>query len=274
MHWLLNLKLKTRNYLNQNSFSCFKQRVIPLLGIILSFCWLDPPTGFSQSSYNPRLYTPQRLAQSSLKLQRAKQERFWLGSGEATANYIEQDFPLDQDFTGISWEYTEQLYHGRDGSGGWLTSWSLLDTRFELNAADTFGNQHQLQTHLLAGVWGLGLTRQLKMSNDYLLMFGADIYLGIGLIQFSKKLNYSYGRVENFSEKYGFDVVTGWDSFILLEYDESWLFGWKRSFYRNKVTIDYDDFQAYLTHISSTIFFIGRRFGQVSCVPTAYVSCD
>jgi len=229
--------------------------------------------GQAYAQYNPRLYTPQRIAQKSLNLPNAKQERFSLGTGEARANYIEESYPLDKDFSGTSWEYMEQLYHGKNGGGGWVTSWSLLDTRFAIDETDERLNRHDLQAHLLSGIWGLGLSRQLIWSNDYLLMFGADLYLGIGLLQFRKTLTNSGSVKTEFGERYGFDVVTGWDSYILMEFEESWIVGWKRTFYRNKLRIEYSDELAFLTHIESTLFFLGRRFGQVSCVATQYVPC-
>lgn len=225
-------------------------------------------------SYNPRLYTPQKLAQRGFKMQTPKQERIWVGTGEARANYIEEAYPLDHDFSGVSWEYHEQLYHGSEGKGGWATNWALLDTRFEIDEVDDLLHRHDLKTHLLSGLWGFGLSRQLKASNDFLVMFGANLFLGIGLLQFEKKLTLASGKTHEFGQKYGFDVVTGWDGYILSEVYESWFLGWKRSFYRNKVTIDYSDQPAFLTHIESTLFFLGKRFGKVSCVSTAYVKCD
>lgn len=239
-----------------------------ILGLAL-FCG-----GQAFAQYNPRLYTPQRLAQKGLSLPAAKQERFSLGTGQAQANYYEESYPLNEDFNGISWEYWEQLYHGNDGGGGWSTSWSLLDSRFEIRKDDEIGHNHHAKTHLLAGLWAFGLDRQQKLGRKYMTMFGANLYLGIGLVQFSKQLTYIDGREYNFDPKYGFDLVTGWDGHILLEYDESWFLGWKRSFYRNKIKIEYSEEVAFLTHIESTLFFVGRRFGQVSCVSTAYVICD
>ena len=113
----------------------------------------------------------------------------------------------------------------------------------------------------------------LLISNNFQIGATADLVGGLGMAIFKKHYRTASGQEINFDEKFGFDLLTGYQMTAFFDINNYWTVGFKTSVYRNRIYVEFGDINGQLDHIHSSMIFIGLKQGYVDCVPTAYVQC-
>ena len=151
---------------------------------------------------------------------------------------------------------------------------ALMDTRFERSFEDTDGNYHHVNTRVFHSYFSLGLGKAFEMNNKLHLGGFVDLIGGFGIIVFKKDYTLASGQDIKFSEKFGFDLLTGYQLAVFMDLNNYWVIGWKTAYYQNRLYLEFGDTVGNLNHMHSNMMFIGTKLGFTDCVPTAYVQCD
>jgi hypothetical protein len=193
------------------------------------------------------------------------EQRVWYGFGQANGHYSEDKSGISEPVTGRSDEFMiDHKFNRRNFNKGQTRSFSVLDTGFDENIEGS-----RIRGRIGAFLWGFGYLKKYEFSQKFDGFVTGEAFGGIGVINFRKDSN-DY----NYPEKWGFNIPFGLSVMFGLEYDEKYVFGWKRNQIHSRIKAEYDDIETgHLRHWYSTIFLVGLRFGAESCVPTAYVSC-
>ena len=90
------------------------------------------------------------------------------------------------------------------------------------------------------------------------------------VLSFSKK-NYilASGQDKKFSEKFRFDLLTGYQFAVFMDLNNYWVFGWKTAYYQNRLYLEFGDIVGNLNHMHSNMMFIGTNLGYTDCMLTA-----
>ena len=118
---------------------------------------------------------------------------------------------------------------------------ALMDTRFEHSFEDTDGNYHHVNTRVFHSYFSLGLGKAFEMNNK--LHFGGTVDLigGFGIIVFKKDYTLASGQNIKFSEKFGFDLLTGYQLAVFVDLNNYWVIGWKTAYYQNRLYLEFGD---------------------------------
>lgn len=192
----------------------------------------------------------------------------WFGYGEAVGNYREDRYQLNENIKGLDLEYNEYQFQPIGGRG-WSRSFFVSKLEVATQFKDIDGTSHKFRFDSLTPHWGRGYGLEWEWYKKHSLIGAVDWFLGLGLVSFTKDVG-----SDRFDRAYGYDISYGYAYNLIYKYDDQLVAGWRRRFHNNRIRIEYADELGFLTHRSSTIFFLGLNLrANVSCVPTAYVSC-
>ena len=196
--------------------------------------------------------------------------RRWIGFGNSFGDYGENDLDTTYPVKGLANEIMMAHEMNEDGT---TFGQALMDTRFERSFEDTDGNYHHVNTRVFHSYFSLGLGKAFEMNNK--LHFGGTVDLigGFGIIVFKKDYTLASGQNIKFSEKFGFDLLTGYQLAVFVDLNNYWVIGWKTAYYQNRLYLEFGDTVGNLNHIHSNMMFIGTKLGFTDCVETAYVEC-
>jgi hypothetical protein len=202
------------------------------------------------------------------------EKRMWLGWGQAYGNY-EQDDLKSVDMQGIT---LELMTSHRSFQDGMVLGKALMDTRLEHHFTDDTGLHHSVTTRVIHGYYSIGFGKTievLKSAKHNLIEIGGSVELvgGFGILQFDKIERNKFGEEVHFGARFGTDFLVGYQLSIYADFDNAWTVGVKSAVYRNTLYIDYEEVEGRLNHIHSNMIFVGRKFGELDCVPTRYVFC-
>ena len=196
--------------------------------------------------------------------------RRWIGFGNSYGDYGENDLGTTYSVKGLANEIMMAHEMNEDGT---TFGQALMDTRFELSFEDTDGNYHHVNTRVFHSYFSLGLGKAYEMNNKLHLGGTVDLIGGFGLIVFKKDYTLASGQNIKFSEKFGFDLLTGYQLAVFMDLNNYWVIGWKTAYYQNRLYLEFGDTVGNLNHMHSNMMFIGTKLGFTDCVPTAYVQC-
>ena len=196
--------------------------------------------------------------------------RRWIGFGNSFGDYGENDLDTTYPVKGLANEIMMAHEMNEDGT---TFGQALMDTRFERSFEDTDGNYHHVNTRVFHSYFSLGLGKAFEMNNK--LHFGGTVDLigGFGIIVFKKDDTLASGQNIKFSEKFGFDLLTGYQLAVFVDLNNYWVIGWKTAYYQNRLYLEFGDTVGNLNHMHSNMMFIGTKLGFTDCVETAYVEC-
>ena len=196
--------------------------------------------------------------------------RRWIGFGNSFGDYGENDLDTTYPVKGLANEIMMAHEMNEDGT---TFGQALMDTRFERSFEDTDGNYHHVNTRVFHSYFSLGLGKAFEMNNK--LHFGGTVDLigGFGIIVFKKDYTLASGQNIKFSEKFGFDLLTGYQLTVFVDLNNYWVIGWKTAYYQNRLYLEFGDTVGNLNHMHSNMMFIGTKLGFTDCVETAYVEC-
>ena len=196
--------------------------------------------------------------------------RRWIGFGNSFGDYGENDLDTTYPVKGLANEIMMAHEMNEDGT---TFGQALMDTRFERSFEDTDGNYHHVNTRVFHSYFSLGLGKAFEMNNK--LHFGGTVDLigGFGIIVFKKDYTLASGQNIKFSEKFGFDLLTGYQLAVFVDLNNYWVIGWKTAYYQNRLYLEFGDTVGNLNHMHSNMMFIGTKLGFTDCVETAYVEC-
>ena len=204
----------------------------------------------------------------------------WISMGEAEGKYEEDYYKIAKEVRGDTYEYTEYIYTTRKNrslipsSQGGSESFFLHYTLFDVDADDYQSRKHELNFTEIIPYWSRGFTYTIHLSDELDLISSLDLFLGLGLITFEKKIE----NVGTYDYKFGYDLSYGWSGQTAFKWDDLFFFGVRSLTKRNKITLDFgsDEHYGYLTHRRDILFFIGYTLSgrEVDCRPTQYVDCD
>ena len=91
-----------------------------------------------------------------------------------------------------------------------------MDTRFERSFEDADGNYHHVNTRVFHSYFSLGFGKAFEMNKLHL---GGTVDLagGFGIIVFKKDYTLASGQNIKFSEKFGFDLFTGYQLAVFMD---------------------------------------------------------
>jgi len=203
-------------------------------------------------------------------------QRAWFGYGEASGVYQEDKYSIDEGTKGITYEgmYEYQI-DTKKSSFDRSRGVSLLKTDF----VDTFdsadGSTHKNNLTILHPfTYHLGYGRAYKLWGDTKFVVSGDLFGGIGLDIFSGEKTFADGRVDEYPQTFGLDLLYGIGLLTILEIEDGLTLGWHRMNMQNKVRMDFGEDAGFLTQYNSTVFFVGWKYSGKSCIDTAYVNCD
>ena len=196
--------------------------------------------------------------------------RRWIGFGNSFGDYGENDLDTTYPVKGLANEIMMAHEMNEDGT---TFGQALMDTRFERSFEDKDGNYHHVNTRVFHSYFSLGLGKAFEMNNK--LHFGGTVDLigGFGIIVFKKDYTLASGQNIKFSEKFGFDLLTGYQLAVFVDLNNYWVIGWKTAYYQNRLYLEFGDTVGNLNHMHSNMMFIGTKLGFTDCVETAYVEC-
>ena len=196
--------------------------------------------------------------------------RRWIGFGNSFGDYGENDLDTTYPVKGLANEIMMAHKMNEDGT---TFGQALMDTRFERSFEDKDGNYHHVNTRVFHSYFSLGLGKAFEMNNK--LHFGGTVDLigGFGIIVFKKDYTLASGQNIKFSEKFGFDLLTGYQLAVFVDLNNYWVIGWKTAYYQNRLYLEFGDTVGNLNHMHSNMMFIGTKLGFTDCVETAYVEC-
>ena len=64
---------------------------------------------------------------------------------------------------------------------------------------------------------------------------------GFGIIVFKKDYTLASGQNIKFSEKFGFDLLTGYQFAVFMDLNNYWVIGWKTAYYQNRLYLEFGD---------------------------------
>ena len=227
---------------------------------ILKIWWLALVCGFIFSCMAKPLFA-----------QDPAETRKWIGWGQAFGNYTQDDINQTEDSEGYTGEI--MLSH-RIFDDSMALGKAVMNTYFPVGFEDTFGNFHDVKLHVYHYYYSFGLGKSFEISNNFQIGATADLVGGLGMAIFKKHYRTASGQEINFDEKFGFDLLTGYQMTAFFDINNYWTVGFKTSVYRNRIYVEFGDINGQLDHIHSSMIFIGLKQGYVDCVPTAYVQCD
>ena len=206
----------------------------------------------------------------SLLAQDMAEIRRWIGFGNSYGDYGENDLDTTYPVKGLANEIMMAHEMNEDGT---TFGQALMDTRFERSFEDKDGNYHHVNTRVFHSYFSLGLGKAFEMNNK--LHFGGTVDLigGFGIIVFKKDYTLASGQNIKFSEKFGFDLLTGYQLAVFVDLNNYWVIGWKTAYYQNRLYLEFGDTVGNLNHMHSNMMFIGTKLGFTDCVETAYVEC-
>ncbi len=196
--------------------------------------------------------------------------RRWIGFGHSYGDYGENDLDTTYSVKGLANEIMMAHKMNEDGT---TFGQALMDTRFEHSFEDTDGNYHHVNTRVFHSYFSLGLGKAYELNNKLHLGGAVDLIGGFGLIVFKKDYTLASGQNIKFSEKFGFDLLTGYQFAVFMDLNNYWVIGWKTAYYQNRLYLEFGDTVGNLNHMHSNMMFIGTKLGFTDCVPTAYVQC-
>ena len=202
--------------------------------------------------------------------QEMAETRRWIGFGNSFGDYGENDLDTTYPVKGLANEIMMAHEMNEDGT---TFGQALMDTRFERSFEDKDGNYHHVNTRVFHSYFSLGLGKAFEMNNK--LHFGGTVDLigGFGIIVFKKDYTLASGQNIKFSEKFGFDLLTGYQLAVFVDLNNYWVIGWKTAYYQNRLYLEFGDTVGNLNHMHSNMMFIGTKLGFTDCVETAYVEC-
>lgn len=202
----------------------------------------------------------------------------WIGLGEAEGKYQEDEYNIEEEVTGSTFEYNEFEYKtyknhrsliksSQGATKSFFFQYILFDPIFE----DEQDRTHSLSFTELIPHWSRGYTYILHMGSKLDWVNSAELFAGIGFITFEKEIENLY----KFDYKWGFDLSYGYGLNSIFKYDDKWFFGWRSLVKNNRITLEYNQNSGYLTHRRDIMLVFGGTFSgsAPSCVPTAYVQC-
>jgi len=203
----------------------------------------------------------------------------WVGLGEAEGKYEEDLYQIESEVRGETWEYSEFSYFEQKNhqslipssagpTRGFFVHYTLFNPSFE----DQEERTHDLSFTEIIPYWSRGYQYIVHIGKKLNWHTSVEAFLGIGFITFEKEIENYY----KFDYKWGYDLGYGYGMNSFFSWDDgTWILGWKSSVHNNRITLEYNENQGYLTHRRNIMFFIGLNVkGQQSdCVPTAYVVC-
>ena len=207
----------------------------------------------------------------ALLAQDMAETRRWIGFGNSYGDYGENDLDTTYAVKGLANEIMMAHQMNEDGT---TFGQALMDTRFERSFEDTDGNYHHVNTRVFHSYFSLGLGKAFEMNNKLHLGGFVDLIGGFGIIVFKKDYTLASGQDIKFSEKFGFDLLTGYQLAVFMDLNNYWVIGWKTAYYQNRLYLEFGDTVGNLNHMHSNMMFIGTKLGFTDCVPTAYVQCD
>ena len=202
--------------------------------------------------------------------QELAETRRWIGFGNSYGDYGEKDLDGTYSVKGLA---NEIMMAHKIFDDGTAFGQALLDTRFEKSFEDKDGNYHHVNTRVFHSYFSYGYGRSYEMTNKLHLGGTVDLIGGLGLIVFKKDYILASGQNLKFSEKFGFDILTGYQMSIFMDLNNYWVIGWKTAYYQNRLYLEFGDTVGNLNHMHSNMMFIGTKLGFTDCVPTAYVQC-
>ena len=197
--------------------------------------------------------------------------RRWIGFGNSYGDYGENDLDTNYAVKGLANEIMMAHEMNEDST---TFGQALMDTRFERSFEDTDGNYHHVNTRVFHSYFSLGLGKAYEINNKLHLGGTVDLIGGFGIIVFKKDYTLASGQNIKFSEKFGFDLLTGYQLAVFMDLNNYWVIGWKTAYYQNRLYLEFGDTVGNLNHMHSNMMFIGTKLGFTDCVPTAYVQCD
>lgn len=205
----------------------------------------------------------------------------WFGFGEAEGKYQEENYGIDKEVRGDTWEYSEYQYFSKKNNGslipssqGASRSFFVHYTLFDPEADDKDGVKHKLNFTEVIPNWSRGYTYTIHLTDEIDLLTSADIFLGLGIITFEKEIETG----EKYDYKFGYDLSYGWSLQASFKFDDNLFFGWRSFQKNNSITLQYEESgknNGYLTHRRDIILFIGGTFSgaRPTCVETLYTKC-
>ena len=203
----------------------------------------------------------------------------WVGLGEAEGKYEEDEYSLSGEVRGSTYEYQEFRYFEQKNqrsvipystgvTKGFFVHYTLFDPDFE----DEQDRKHSLSFTEIIPHWSRGYQHTLHLTKKLDWLNSAELFLGIGFIAFEKEIE----NLHKFEYKWGYDLSYGYAMNSMFKYDDNWFFGWRSLVKNNRITLEYNENQGYLTHRRDILFFIGTTFkgSSPSCVSTQYVKCS
>ena len=207
---------------------------------------------------------------TSAVAQEPAETRRWIGFGNSYGDYGEND--LDQTYS-VKGLANEIMMAHKMYDDGTAFGQALMDTRFEKSFEDTDGNYHHVNTRVFHSYFSFGFGRAYELNNKLHLGGTVDLIGGFGVIVFKKDYTLASGQNLKFSEKFGFDLLTGYQMSIFMDLNNYWVIGWKTAYYQNRLYLEFGDTVGNLNHMHSNMMFVGTKLGFTDCVPTAYVQC-
>ena len=202
-------------------------------------------------------------------------QRAWFGWGEASGVYQEDKYSIDEGTKGITYEgMYEYQVDTKKSSFERTRGVSLLKTDF----VDTFdgadGSTHKNNLTILHPfTYHLGYGRAYKLWGDTKFVVSGDLFGGLGLDIFSGEKTFADGRVDEYPQTFGLDLLYGIGLLTILEIEDGLTLGWHRMNMQNKVRMDFGEDAGFLTQYNSTVFFLGWKFSGKECVSTKYIQC-
>ena len=221
------------------------KKILPLIFVLFSFI------GFVQAQ------TPDET-------------RKWIGFGQNFGFYDEDGMPGNQEVKGTTYEYMAGHYTFDDSTTkGQAYLYNDFSSKFE----DTSGNNHDMYTRTFHTYYSYGLGKTYEVSNKFQVGATVDVLGGLGIVVFKKDYTPANGNEIKFDERFGFDILTGFQWAIYFDINNYWVIGTKASYFQNRLNLEFGDSVGQLDHNYSTMLFIGIKKGFTDCVPTAYVQC-
>ena len=196
-----------------------------------------------------------------------------IGLGTATGSYTEEEYNLNRDLDGESYEYATYFLESGRLSGSSTRFW--LYTSFTMDTTDFREHRHELKIDLLSRNTAKGLQTQFKFGDNNALILDGSLFLGFGLATGKKTVTHSNGNVyADWPLQYGFDLHYGFIGSTFIMFDKTWVIGTKMIYSNNSIFMDYNDYQGELIHRRSGMLYIGwYAKPEPDCKSTAYIQC-
>ena len=196
-----------------------------------------------------------------------------IGLGTATGSYTEEQYSLDRDLDGESYQYATYFLESGRLCGSSSRFW--LYTSFSMDTTDFREHRHELKIDLLSRNTAKGLQTQFKFGNNNALILDGSLFLGLGIAQGTKSITHSSGnKYADFPPQYGIDVGYGFIGNTFLMFDKTWVVGMKMIYANNSIYMNYNDYTGELIHRKSGLLYIGwYAEPEPDCTPTQYVPC-